>query len=194
MKVRVAGAFLLTSIGAFASGCGTGVYGSAVTPAASPAAAASSAAPATAGAWAPTTVEKLKLIRVDGTPTLRVVSTKATQQNLGAVVVFAGRPTKGAEYRFDVRVRGSSNLAGRRLAIYLGTNNGFLGKRKLEKVTTSWQRFALPRRTSANDTYVRGFVYVPRWALPQLRNGVTKPDSSIEIQGAIRQEISAVSK
>lgn len=189
MKLRVAGALLLVSIGAFASGCGTGTYGAAVT-LAGPSAAGPSSSKALA--WSATPAERLELTPArNGRPaTVRVRPTKATVW-LGAIVVFPTRPVKGATYRFVVRVRGSSNLSdhGRTLGIGLLANGRGIGRPLQKAVTRRWPRHPYVVTVQAQSAAaLEGRVYMPRWAF------VSAPNSWIEIQGRIEQEISAVSR
>jgi hypothetical protein len=188
MKLRIAGALLLVSIGAFASGCGTGTYGAAVTTLAGPSAAASSKSRALA--WKPTPAEKLKLTPArKGRPaTIRVRPTKATVW-LGAIVVFPTRPVKGARYRFVVSVRGSSNLSrqGRVLGIGLYAKGRGLKPPLQKAVTRRWPRHPYVVTVQARSAAaLDGRVYIPKWAFDRA------PNNWIEIQGRIEQEISAV--
>lgn len=189
MKLRVAGALLLASIGAFASGCGTGTYGAAVTTLAGSAAAPSRR---TALAWIPTPAEKLKLTPArKGRPaTVRVRPTRATVW-LGAIVVFPTRPVRGATYRFVVQVRGSSNLSGqgRTLGIALYANGRAIEPPLQKAVTRRWARHPYVVTVQARSAAaLEGRVYLYRSAF------ANAPDSWMEIQGRIEQEISAVSR
>ena len=192
MKLQVAGALLLVSFGALAAGCGTGVYGSAVDLAGPPTPGPSAAARSTRLAWRPTPAEKLKLTPArKGRPaTVRVRPTKATVW-LGAIVVFPTRPVKGATYRFVVRVRGSSSLSGQGhpLGIALYADGRSIKPPSQKAVTRRWPRHPYVVTVQAQSAAaLEGRVYMPRWAF------VRAPNSWIEIQGRIEQEISAVSR
>ena len=139
MKLQVGGALLLVSIGLFAAGCGTGVYGSAVTPAGPAAAPSSSLVPS---------VLHVPWTRASQGPDVRVVTIR--------------HPVKGATYRFAVWVRGSSNLMGGLPKLRIGIL-GIKGAVQKYPVSHTWHRYSIVRVARSTDA-LQGHVYAPYWA------------------------------